>query len=95
MSFYDWHGDRPAASPTTWGEQTEVPKSADLCNAGYPLLCGSNLPQTRTHAAHFSAEARHPGTPARAEKFTGVPADKIVHVAHEFTQNAGKTNGNR
>ena len=34
-----------------------------------------------------------PGTPAWAEKITGVPADKIIHVAREFADNAEKTNG--
>ena len=95
MSFYDWNCDRPPASPTTWGAQTDGPESADLCNAAYPLLRGSNVPQTRTPGAHFSTEARHPGTPAWAEKFTRVPANKIVHVTREFAQNPEKTNGNR
>ncbi|MBV6638189.1 MAG: nitrate reductase subunit alpha, partial [Mameliella sp.] len=34
-----------------------------------------------------------PGTPAWAEKITGVSADKIIHVAREFAQTAEKTNG--
>ena len=34
-----------------------------------------------------------PGTPAWAEKITGVPRDKIVHVAREFALNAEKTGG--
>ena len=34
-----------------------------------------------------------PGTPAWAEKITGVKADKIIHVAREFAQNAEKTEG--
>ena len=34
-----------------------------------------------------------PGTPAWAEKITGVPAAKIVHVAREFASNAEKTRG--
>jgi nitrate reductase / nitrite oxidoreductase, alpha subunit len=34
-----------------------------------------------------------PYTPAWAEKITGVPRDKIVHVAREFATNAEKTNG--
>src|SRR5450631_4392561 len=29
MSFYDWYCDLPPASPQTWGEQTDVPESAD------------------------------------------------------------------
>ncbi|MEX0310765.1 MAG: nitrate reductase subunit alpha, partial [Tateyamaria sp.] len=34
-----------------------------------------------------------PGTPAWAEKITGVPADKIAHVALEFADTAEKTHG--
>ncbi|PAC66954.1 molybdopterin oxidoreductase, partial [Enterobacter cloacae] len=29
LSFYDWYCDLPPASPQTWGEQTDVPESAD------------------------------------------------------------------
>ena len=35
LSFYDWYCDLPPASPMTWGEQTDVPESADWYNAGY------------------------------------------------------------
>jgi nitrate reductase alpha subunit len=62
MSFYDWYCDLPPASPQTWGEQTDVPESADWYNAGYLLLWGSNVPQTRTPDAHFYTEARYKGT---------------------------------
>ncbi|WP_072779915.1 nitrate reductase subunit alpha [Marivita hallyeonensis] len=62
MSFYDWYCDLPPASPMTWGEQTDVPESADWYNAGYLLLWGSNVPQTRTPDAHFYTEARYKGT---------------------------------
>ena len=34
-----------------------------------------------------------PGTPAWAERITGVPRDKIIHVAREFADNAEKTTG--
>lgn len=61
MSFYDWYCDLPPASPMTWGEQTDVPESADWYNAGYLLLWGSNVPQTRTPDAHFYTEARYRG----------------------------------
>jgi nitrate reductase / nitrite oxidoreductase, alpha subunit len=46
----------------TWGEQTDVPESADWYNAGYIILWGSNVPQTRTPDAHFYTEARYRGT---------------------------------
>jgi nitrate reductase alpha subunit len=62
MSFYDWYCDLPPASPMTWGEQTDVPESADWYNAGYLLLWGSNVPQTRTPDAHFYTEVRYRGT---------------------------------
>ncbi|WP_199259896.1 nitrate reductase subunit alpha [Paracoccus binzhouensis] len=62
MSFYDWYCDLPPASPQIWGEQTDVPESADWYNAGYLLLWGSNVPQTRTPDAHFYTEARYRGT---------------------------------
>ena len=62
MSFYDWYCDLPPASPMTWGEQTDVPESADWYNAGFLLIWGSNVPQTRTPDAHFYTEARYRGT---------------------------------
>ena len=61
MSFYDWYCDLPPASPMTWGEQTDVPESADWFNAGFLMLWGSNVPQTRTPDAHFYTEARYRG----------------------------------
>ena len=62
MSFYDWYCDLPPASPMIWGEQTDVPESADWYNSGFLLLWGSNVPQTRTPDAHFYTEARYAGT---------------------------------
>ncbi len=61
MSFYDWYCDLPPASPQTWGEQTDVPESADWYNAGFLILWGSNVPQTRTPDAHFYTEVRYRG----------------------------------
>ncbi|WP_347265664.1 nitrate reductase subunit alpha [Paracoccus sp. (in: a-proteobacteria)] len=62
LSFYDWYCDLPPSSPQTWGEQTDVPESADWYNAGYLILWGSNVPQTRTPDAHFYTEVRYKGT---------------------------------
>ena len=62
LSFYDWYCDLPPASPMTWGEQTDVPESADWFNAGYIIAWGSNVPQTRTPDAHFFTEVRYKGT---------------------------------
>ncbi|MGV0761297.1 nitrate reductase subunit alpha [Tistrella mobilis] len=61
LSFYDWYCDLPPASPMTWGEQTDVPESADWYNAGFLMLWGSNVPQTRTPDAHFYTEVRYKG----------------------------------
>lgn len=62
LSFYDWYCDLPPASPQTWGEQTDVPESADWYNATYLMVWGSNVPQTRTPDAHFYTEVRYKGT---------------------------------
>ena len=62
LSFYDWYCDLPPASPQTWGEQTDVPESADWYNAGFIIVWGSNVPQTRTPDAHFYTEVRYKGT---------------------------------
>lgn len=62
LSFYDWYCDLPPASPQTWGEQTDVPESADWHNSSYIIAWGSNVPQTRTPDAHFFAEVRYKGT---------------------------------
>ncbi|ALM53997.1 nitrate reductase subunit alpha [Halomonas huangheensis] len=62
LSFYDWYCDLPPASPQTWGEQTDVPESADWYNSGYIIAWGSNVPQTRTPDAHFFTEVRYKGT---------------------------------
>ena len=61
MSFYDWYCDLPPASPQTWGEQTDVPESADWYNSTYIIAWGSNVPQTRTPDAHFFTEVRYKG----------------------------------
>src|SRR5690606_23970433 len=75
MSFYDWYCDLPPASPQTWGEQTDVPESADWYNSSYILMWGSNVPQTRTPDAHFMTEVRYKGT-------------KIVSVFPDYSEGA-------
>ncbi|MCA9842514.1 MAG: nitrate reductase subunit alpha, partial [Cyanobacteria bacterium HKST-UBA03] len=62
MSFYDWYCDLPNASPEIWGEQTDVPESADWFNAKFLAVTGSNVGMTRTPDCHFAAESRHNGT---------------------------------
>jgi nitrate reductase / nitrite oxidoreductase, alpha subunit len=62
MSFYDWYCDLPPASPQIWGEQTDVPESADWYNSSFIIAWGSNVPQTRTPDAHFFTEVRYKGT---------------------------------
>src|SRR5262249_45954660 len=62
MSFYDWYCDLPPSSPQVWGEQTDVPESADWYNSTFIIAWGSNVPQTRTPDAHFFVEARYNAT---------------------------------
>jgi nitrate reductase / nitrite oxidoreductase, alpha subunit len=61
LSFYDWYCDLPPASPQIWGEQTDVPESADWYESSYLIVWGTNLPMTRTPDAHFYTEARYRG----------------------------------
>ena len=61
LSFYDWYCDLPPSSPMVWGEQTDVPESADWYNSNYLIAWGSNVPQTRTPDAHFFTEVRYKG----------------------------------
>jgi len=62
LSFYDWYCDLPPSSPQVWGEQTDVPESADWYNSYYIILWGANVPQTRTPDAHFFTEVQYKGT---------------------------------
>ena len=75
VSFYDWYADLPPASPQIWGEQTDVPESADWYNASYFIIWGTNLPMTRTPDAHFMVEARYNGT-----KVVGVSPDYAEYI---------------
>src|SRR5690625_1669669 len=61
MSFYDWYCDLPPSSPQTWGEQTDVPESADWYSSSFIIMWGSNVPQTRSPDAHFMTEVRYRG----------------------------------
>jgi nitrate reductase alpha subunit len=72
-SFYDWYCDLPPASPMTWGEQTDVPESADWYNSTFLMMWGSNVPQTRTPDAHFMTEVRYKGA-------------KIVTVCPDYSE---------
>ncbi|MBF0268756.1 MAG: nitrate reductase subunit alpha [Alphaproteobacteria bacterium] len=72
-SFYDWYCDLPAASPQTWGEQTDVPEAADWYNSTYIIITGANLPMTRTPDAHFATEVRYKGA-------------KIVSMAPDYAE---------
>ncbi|MCR5573893.1 MAG: nitrate reductase subunit alpha [Bacteroidaceae bacterium] len=62
LSFYDFYCDLPPASPQTWGEQTDVPESADWYNSSFLLLWGSNVPITRTPDSAFFTQVRYKGT---------------------------------
>ena len=74
LSFYDWYADLPVASPQVFGDQTDVPESADWWNAAYLIMWGSNVPVTRTPDAHFMAEARYRG-------------QKVITVSPDYTDN--------
>jgi nitrate reductase alpha subunit len=74
-SFYDWYADLPIASPQTFGDQTDVPESADWWNASYLIVWGTNLPITRTPDAHFMVEARY-----RGQKVVVVSPDYSDHT---------------
>ncbi|MFI6598858.1 nitrate reductase subunit alpha [Nonomuraea sp. NPDC050536] len=75
LSFYDWYADLPVASPQVFGDQTDVPESADWWDAAYLVLWGANVPVTRTPDAHWMAEARYRG-------------QKVVVVAPDYSDAA-------
>ncbi len=75
LSFYDWYADMPIASPQVFGDQTDVPESADWWNASYLIIWGTNLPITRTPDAHFMVEARY-----RGQKVVVVSPDYADHT---------------
>ncbi len=72
-SFYDWYADLPPASPQVWGEQTDVPESADWFNAAYIMNFGTNIPMTRTPDAQFFTQVRYKGS-------------KVVVVSPDFSE---------
>ena len=90
LSFYDWYADLPIASPQTFGDQTDVPESADWWNSSYLVLWGTNLPITRTPDAHFMTEARY-----RGQKVVVVSPDYSDHTkfADEWLAAAPGTDG--
>ena len=57
MSFYDWYCDLPPSSPQTWGEQTDVPESADWYNSTFIMAWGSQ----RAADAHARRALLHRG----------------------------------
>ncbi|MDE3083491.1 MAG: nitrate reductase subunit alpha, partial [Acidobacteriota bacterium] len=75
ISFYDWYADLPIASPQVFGDQTDVPESADWWNSSYLIMWGSNIPVTRTPDAHFMTEARY-----RGQKVVAVSPDYAVNT---------------
>src|SRR5579875_592574 len=90
LSFYDWYADLPPASPQVFGDQTDVPESADWWNASYLIVWGTNLPITRTPDAHFMVEARY-----RGQKVVVVSPDYSDHTkfADEWLPAAPGTDG--
>ena len=57
LSFYDWYCDLPPSSPQTWGEQTDVPESADWYNSGF-LICGARTCRRRARRTRISIPKR-------------------------------------
>jgi len=90
LSFYDWYADLPVASPQVFGDQTDVPESADWWDAGYLIMWGSNIPVTRTPDAHWMTEARY-----RGQKVIAVSPDYADNVkfADEWLAPAPGTDG--
>ncbi|MBX3068014.1 MAG: nitrate reductase subunit alpha [Cryobacterium sp.] len=74
LSFYDWYADLPVASPQVFGDQTDVPESADWWNSSYLMMWGSNVPVTRTPDAHFMVESRYRG-------------QKVIVVSPDYADN--------
>jgi len=70
MSLYDWYCDLPPASPQTWGEQTDVPESADWYNSSFIMAWGSNVPSD----AHSGCAFLHRG-PLQGAKIVAVTPD--------------------
>jgi len=58
---YDQNGDLPMFWPMTFGVQTEELESLEWPNAGYTMVFGSNLIQTRLPDAHHLVEAKTNG----------------------------------
>src|SRR5436305_5049266 len=80
LSFYDWYADLPEASPQVFGDQTDVPESADWFDAGYLMLWGSNVPVTRTPDAHYMTEARDLGGVDAALSLLGQDGTRNVEL---------------
>ena len=65
MSFYDWYCDLPPSSPQVWGEQTDVPESADWYNSTLHhrlglATCRRRARRTRTSSPRCATRARRP-----------------------------------
>jgi nitrate reductase alpha subunit len=75
LSFYDFYCDLPPSSPQTWGEQTDVPESADWYNSSFLMLWGSNVPVTRTPDSPFYTQVRYKGT-------------KVINISPDFNDAA-------
>ena len=58
---YDQNGDLPMFWPMTFGVQTEELESLEWPNAGYTMVFGSNLIQTRVPDAKQLIKAKHNG----------------------------------
>ena len=71
LSFYDWYCDLPPSSPQTWGEQTDVPESADWYNSSYHHRLGLE----RAADAHARRAFLHRGALQRAPRVVAITPD--------------------
>jgi anaerobic selenocysteine-containing dehydrogenase len=89
---YDQNGDLPMFWPMTFGVQTEELESLEWPNAGYTIVLGSNLVQTRLPDVHHFIEAKKTGkvvvvdpdfcsTAAKADEWVSIKPDTDAALA--------------
>lgn len=89
---YDQNGDLPMFWPMTFGVQTEELESLEWPNAGYTIVLGSNLVQTRLPDVHHLIEAKKTGkvvvvdpdfcsTAAKADEWVSIKPDTDAALA--------------
>src|SRR5699024_1685117 len=79
LSFYDWYADLPNASPQIWGDQTDVPESADWYNSNYLMMWGSNVQIGRASCRENVTGVQTCALPISG--FTPIPAMSMLSYA--------------